>query len=338
MTANSHMIETQQPPAANHRYWKSGILIFLVCMIGLSLLGKFSFYSWQQVLDLYSYGLPFDALYGHPHFFRYLVAYPGLHLANLYGEEWFSVYIVFFMTLSIYLMYYLLREGKSGLIFLSCASVFILHIFMNGRGAISWLGWMLIVYVMFTNTGQKEKIINTPILILALLLCSVSSGTFSVAYITVILFYTYKFFKHFKLLNFDILLRISIPFFISYLYYDLFMSGINRNLDYYRLGSRNIIYNMLEHGFGSFVLEHPLYIAIMLISLLIILSYLFFALDRKPTILEFIVIGVPLAGGIFGYTTMTLAIPSLFLVVFARLGGVDLFGREQLHSLQAMRN
>ena len=60
------------------------------------------------------------------------------------------------------------------------------------------------------------------------------------------------------------------------------------------------------------------------------LSYLFFALEQKPTVLEFIVIGIPLFGGIFGYTTMTLAIPSVFLVVFARFGGVNLLGQKLL--------
>jgi hypothetical protein len=209
---------------------------------------------------------------------------------------------------------------------------------MNGRGAISWFGWMLILYVIFTNSGQKEKLLNTPILILALLLCSVSSGTFSVAYITVILFYSYKFIKFFKFVNLHVLLTILIPIFISYLYYDLFMSGISRNLDYYRIGSRNIIYNMLDHGFGSVVIEHPIYIAISIISILIIFSYLFFALNRKPSVLEFIVIGVPLVGGIFGYTTMTMVIPSIFLVVFARIGGVNLFEADPFTPMKTLRS
>lgn len=306
-------------------------------MSALALLDGFSFFAWQQVVDLYNYHAPFDALYGHPHFFRYLVAYPGLLLSDLYGEEMFSLYIVSFMTLSIYLMYYLLKDTKSLIILFGCVSVFILHIFMNGRGAISWLGWMMILFVIFTNSGQKDKIFNTIILLVALLLCSVSSGTFSVAYASVIFFYVYKFIKYFRFVSIHVLISLLIPIFISYAYYDLFMSGLDRNLNYYRIGSRNIIYNMIEHGFGSIVLEHPIYISVAIALLVIIFSYLFFSLRTKPTILEFIAIGVPLAGGVFGYTTMTLAIPSLFLVVFARIGGVDLVRRQRSPHMKVIR-
>lgn len=326
-----------QQSGAKHRYWRNGILAFLICMSVLSFLGGFSFFAWQQVLDLYNYRVPFDALFEHPHFFRYLVAYPGLLLSDLYGEQMFSVYIVMFMTLSIYLMYYLLRDAKSFVILFSCFSVFVLHVFMNGRGAISWLGWMMILYVIFTNNGQKEKLSNILILLLALLLCSVSSGTFSVAYAAVIFFYIYKFIKYFGSLNIHVLISLLITVFISYTYYGLFMSGLERNLNYYRIGNRNLIYNMLEHGFGSVVLEHPIYISVAITSLVIMSSYLFFSLKTKPTILEFIAIGTPLVGGVFGYTTMTLAIPSIFLVIFARLGGVDLVRRQRPARMNAIR-
>lgn len=336
MASQTYRLSNLPDNGKKHLYWRNGILAFLICMSVMALLGGFSFFAWQQVLDLYNYHVPFDVLFGHPHFFRYLVAYPGLLLSDLYGEQMFSLYIVCFMAMSIYLMYYLLRDAKSSIILFSCTSVFILHIFMNGRGAISWLGWMMILYVIFTNSGQKDKISNTLILLLALLMCSVSSGTFSVAYATIILFYTYKFIKYFRFVNIHVLISLLIPIFISYAYYDLFMSGLDRNLNYYRIGSRNIIYNMLEHGFGSIVLEHPIYISIAIALLVIIFSYLFFSLKTKPTILEFIAIGVPLAGGVFGYTTMTLAIPSFCLVVFARIGGVDLIGRQRSPRMKAI--
>jgi hypothetical protein len=327
-----------QPSSKRHRYWQIFISLFFLVISILSLMGIFSFQSWQQVDDLYGYGLPFSDLSDHPHFFRFLVAFPGLYLSDVYGEEWFSVYIVSFMILSIYFMYFLLRDANSFLIFTSCAAVFLLHMFMNGRGAISWLGWMMVIYTICENFDKDEKLLNVMFLALALLLCSVSSGTFSVAYAAVILLYIYKFYINFKFFNFNLLLILASLIIISYLFYDLFLSGIERNINYYTIGSTDSFYNMMQHGFGSVIIENPIYTIISLILIFVIFSYIYYAMEKKPNVIEFIMIIVPFAGGVFGYTTMTLTVPSVILVVSARAGGTDLLSRGSLNSGKRVRN
>jgi hypothetical protein len=242
------------------------------------------------------------------------------------------------MILSIYLMYFLLRDANFFLIFMSCAAVFLLHMFMNGRGAISWLGWMMVIYTICENFDKDEKLLNVMFLTLALLLCSVSSGTFSVAYVAVILLYFYKFFINFKFFNFNLFLILASLIIISYSFYDLFLSGIERNVNYYTLGSTSIFYNLIQHGFGLIIIENPIYIIISLILIFVIYSYIYYAVEKKPNVIEFILIVVPFAGGVFGYTTMTLAIPSIILVVSARVGGTDLLWRGTLNSGKRVRN
>lgn len=330
-------MEKNSSELKNHKKWIIVIIFLTIFMIGLSFSGKFLFYSWPQVNDIYNYNLPFMDLYDHPHFLRYLVAYPGLYLADFYGEEFFSAYIVMFMSLSIYLMYYLLRDAKSILILCGCLSVFVLHLFMNGRGAISWLGWMLIIYTTFSNKFETQTFSNFFIITLALLLCSVSSGTFSVAFVAVIIFYIHRFFKEMRFFNTKAAFANTAMMFILYFYYDIFISGIYKNMNYYSGGDINVFYRMLEHGAGSILIDYPIYIILLSVFSIILFTYILFSLERMLDIRELIIVVIPLFGGVFGYTTMTLAIPSIFLVVYARIGGIDLLGQENQSSGKAIR-
>ncbi|MBP6379191.1 MAG: hypothetical protein KA312_02110 [Sphingorhabdus sp.] len=288
------------------------ITIFLATMY-FSYIGVIEFNSWSQVDDLHRSNLPLIYLSDHPHFYRYLISMPGLLASEYFGMNAFSVYISLFMFFSIYIMYSILRDRSDFVVFFGCACIFTAHLFMNGRGAISWFGWMIILKFL----SSKETQINIKsifIMLFSLLCCSVSSGTFTVAFLTVILFLAIHFLKN-RNVSSVILLVV-----LLYIYSPLAIEGIERNLAYYSLGNKNPIVNMLEHGFGSIVEYSPIMVALIASLILIISTILLYSVNRKFAYWEFLCVLTPLFGGIFGYTTLTLAVPSIILVGFSRIG------------------
>jgi hypothetical protein len=149
----------------------------------------------------------------------------------------------------------------------------------------------------------------------------VSSGTFTVAFATVIAF-KLKFLVESK--SIKSLIFVSAVYLI---YIDLASEGIERNLSYYSLGTGNPVFNMIEHGFGSVVRENTFAFFSTLSIILVMLTFLLFALRRRVQFWELICIAFPLAGGVFGYTTLTLAIPSVILILSARIEKHDMYPR-----------
>jgi hypothetical protein len=292
-------------------------VIFVVISI-LCVYRIISFESWAQVADLYSYHISFTALFGHPHFFRFLIAYPGLFLSDKLGDQMFSIYIVGFMIGGMYVVCIVLERVEIKYVYLNWVGIFIVHMFMNGRGAISWFGWMIVIFIMFKTSESKESLMRTAIILIALLCCSVSSGTFSVAFCSVVIFYFYK----------AIITRNAYTIFVLVLtiltYKDLFFIGIERNVQYFTIGSSNIIFNMSQHGVGYYLIDNAGAISLTLSLIMIPMTYLVFYLKNKPKFVEVLAIVMPIAGGAFGYTTLTLVLPSLFLTIFARARGGDI--------------
>jgi hypothetical protein len=191
---------------------------------------------------------------------------------------------------------------------------------MNGRGAISWFGWMIILSVI-SNDKRDIDFKEIIFLLFALLCCSVSSGTFTVAFFVVVAYLSYLIFIKMKLKH------IAYAVILLYTYTDLAMEGINRNISYYSLGTGNPIVNMLEHGFGSFVRQYSISISIIIALLFVIITVLLFSMKRKITYWEYTIILFPIFGGVFGYTTLTLLLPSVVLIVSRRIGASE--GRKR---------
>jgi hypothetical protein len=287
------------------------ILSILGLTIFLNIFGLLQFESWSQVEDLYEYNSSLSALVDHPHFYRYIIALPGLILKHEYVEIGFSIYISIFMLSSMLLMYLSSKRSLGFVIVLSCSIMFFIHLFMNGRGAISWLGWMIILNII-SKEDQNITFFVFLKFMFALLCCSVSSGTFTIAFSTVI-FYIFKIIFDTKSVKTAIFLGA-----IFIIYKNIAAEGIERNLSYYSLGTDNPLFNMIEHGFGTIFREYA-FLIISLLSLIVILStFIVFSLRRKIRYWELICVSFPLAGGVFGYTTLTLAIPSIILILSAR--------------------
>jgi hypothetical protein len=291
------------------------IVLLYLPFIGLVLSGVITFIAWQQVEDLHYARVELEVLYGHPHFFRYLIARPGLLLSDVMGPVGFSFYVANFAAMSILLMYLMLRGRNWLLILLACTSIFLVQLFMNGRGAISWFGWMAILWLIF-EPDKLRWYLRLPLLFFALLCTSVSSGTFSVAYFTVIGYYLHRLPKQ------GIWSTAIVIGALIYTYWGLFMEGLQRNLSYYTLGTRNPVVNMLRHGFGEIVLDNPVVFVVAVVVLFLAIGTLTLALRVKPQMRELLVLLFPLGGGTFGHTTLSLLLPSVIVVVSRRAAGL----------------
>ena len=290
------------------------VLVYAMVM-AIAYFGVLKFLSWPQVEDLHYSRLDLVLLRDHPHFWRYLIARPGLQLSDRIGDLGFSLYVSNFAVGSLFLMYYLLRGRPLLIIVGAVFSIFVVQFFMNGRGAISWFGWMAILAIMF-HPKLVSLPVRIPVLLFALLCCSVSSGTFSVAYISV-LAYTASRMRHGEIWK-----NVFVISLILIAYNDLFLEGLVRNLSYYTLGTRNPVVNMLRHGAGAIILNYPVLFVLVIPIFMAIGLWAFLFLRRKPEPREIIALVVPVAGGVFGYTTLTLLLPSLITVLARRAGGL----------------
>lgn len=293
-----------------------GFGMLYALFMGAILSGLVTFTSWPQVDLLHNARVDLDLLYSHPHFFRYLIARPGLMLADQVGDIGFSVYVAHFAFGSLSLMYYLVRDKPVALRFLCVFTIFGVQLLMNGRGTISWFGWMVVLVYLFEVRSPKP-LSHLPVLLVALLCTSVSSGTFSVAFVTLLVYLTSRAVSSDTSKN---LITVAV---IAVLYTGLFLEGLERNIDFYALGTRNPLLNMLRHGVGDIVLNHPVLILGALCFLMLGGLIAWYQLRRKPEIRELLVLAVPLAGGAFGITTLTLFLPSLLTVVPRRLFDLD---------------
>jgi hypothetical protein len=290
------------------------ISILLTSLLFIFLLNFYKlldFSPWPQVEDLHLSNARLVDLFEHPHFYRYIISMPGLIARDYFFEIGFSLYISLFMLFSILLMYFKIKYKHMFVIALACSTIFIGHLFMNGRGAISWLGWMIVLYIVSENKNMIG-IKKTLFIIFALLCCSVSSGTFTVSFFVILTFFLKEFFYNKNL-------RAIIAFFLVYiLYIDLALEGIERNLRYYSLGTGNPILNMIDHGFGELAKQNSIQISLFLSLLFISATFFIFSMKSKIKFWEGVCLIYPLAGGVFGYTTLTLMIPSIILILSSR--------------------
>lgn len=289
-------------------FFTIALLLFI-----LNFTGILNFNSWPQIEEVHSSNLDLIDLRDHPHFYRYLISIPGLLARDYISEFGFSLYISLFMICSVAIIYRKLQGSSKLIVVLSCLAIFAAHLFMNGRGAISWLGWMIIL-AFISNDIIKIGFGKLIIIIFALLCTSVSSGTFTVAFFVVVTVLLREAFQKRSLAIFSYL---TIIYFI---YRDLTIEGFNRNLSYYSLGTGNPIINMLDHGIGVFFRQNLIQFSILISIIFVFLTFIIFSLKTRLKFWEAICVLYPLAGGIFGYTTLTLIIPSLILVLSSRFG------------------
>lgn len=300
---------------------RTSTLIVLSLLAVLTLSGIKEFSAWPQVLELWQGHATPASLIGHPHLFRYLVAYPGLLLEDAYPALGFSLYCCLFMVLNASVWSAIVR--KTQLVspsYLTWGVFLLAHLFMNGRGVIAWSSWLLAVSLCI-DLSRATVPVKWPVVrgVVACFLGAVSTGVFVVVLFSIFVFFLDRWRAGgVKLKNFRGLLVLLMLVPCSYVFVSYFFVAVEKNLDFYGGGLHGLI-QMLGHGMGKIFLAGEnldagaglgLVLALLLalaipIGCLAALLFLFGPPIRP--IRKLLVISI--AGGLFGFTVLTLAIP-----------------------------
>lgn len=277
------------------------------------------FDTWEQVSILWESDVSPLQLLGHPHMFRYMVAYPGFLLQAAWPDIGFSIYISFFFALNIVLLRKISRLAIGKSPSWVTYTVFIAaHLMMNGRGAIAWTSWLLCIWVCFNVTPQRARLGGQVVwMAIACLLSAVSTGVF----VVVVLAFGFLIVRHWHRKNqSNWILRlpaiaVGVP--LAYVVLDHFLVAIEKNIEFYGGGIEGA-FNMLEHGIGVLFLEVNLFAAFLLavVALIGLLAALLLINQRKISKLNYLFV-LAVAGGLFGFTVLTLSIPPFLLLIQA---------------------
>lgn len=275
------------------------------------------FGPWDQVTDLWDAGVSplLLAITGHPHFFRYLTAYPGFLLEERFAEIGFSLYIAVFAAFNVTLWrrVSLLAAGQSPalmawIVFLTA------HFFMNGRGVIAWTGWLLCVSLCLRRSQDDTGGIRQ--LFLAALACwlaAVSTGVFIVVVVSFVVFhvqYRVRVRQHAMRRLLVIALAAPVLVYVA----DYLLLAVRKNVDFFGGGLDGVI-NMLAHGAGRVLFGSGLMAVLIVATAAFVLLFLVMMVKmrKRPfTPLEKL-IAFAAAGGLFGITVLTLAVPLALL-------------------------
>lgn len=173
-----------------------GPLLILMFSI-LILLGEKQFYVWEQIISI-AHVNPLELiLMGHPHALRFLVVWPAIAITKLFDLNLTTVFSLY-VLLALYLLCITLARC---LIILRHASpeaaaryttLFMLFwlpfsLLMNGRMVFGFLGISILILAQLRWIHSSEASVRKHatffmLHFLGLLLCSVSSGVFTVAF------------------------------------------------------------------------------------------------------------------------------------------------------------
>lgn len=289
-------------------------LLILLLLLALTLSGVKEFAAWPQVLDLWEQQATPASLASHPHLFRYMVAYPGLLLDDAYPVLGFSLYCCFFLLLNASVWSAIVRKTHLSAPSLLTWGIFLMaHLFMNGRGVIAWSAWLLCVSLCI-DLSRAAVPVKWPLIrgTVACFLGAVSTGVFVIVLFSIFVFFLERWKAggvRLRNLRGLIVLLMLVP--CAYVFTSYFIVAVEKNLDFYGGGMQGFIH-MLEHGMGKVFFAGG-GLGIVLVALAAPLGALgalifFFGPPIRP-VRKLMIISV--AGGLFGFTVLTLAIPLL---------------------------
>jgi hypothetical protein len=290
-------------------------ILMLLFTLSLSALGLKSFSAWPQVQELWESDLPPILFAGHPHFSRFLVTIPGFLLEQSLPDFGFSIYLSIFSACSAGLFNKISHQvkGCSPSLF-SWLAFCVIQLLMNGRGTIAWAAWLLCASICLswatTKIATRSQLTLAAI---ALFLSTVSTGVFLVT-LTASLYFLFSEVKHIEVsrsLKFVALFFLAPP--LLYAVTDFAIVAISKNIDYFGGGLAGLA-GMLEHGAGRIFYQNSelaLFAGLLISPVLpALLLKIFFG--KKIAAISALLLTAT-AGGAFGFTVLTLAIP-IFLI------------------------
>lgn len=288
-------------------------------------MGFVEFEIWPQVLELWEREPDITDLILHPHGLRYALVLPIFLLSDLTG---FSANWLFSQLVALLIIFIavnvadtarmLLHSRKSwGLLITVSAFFMVLSGFMHGRIAFALMGMALLLHTM---VAWDHRLLGSSALtarvLLAFFLASVSSGTFIIIIIT---FYGWWCCRILRSLGQG---RLSVRDWRVFLLFGMAMlmmlplldELMMKNLDFYG-GGFDGLWDMLTHGTG--IIFHIADQAVVVLSLVIFALFIVFAVVLGAC---FPIMRLPgyatvisLVGGMFGYSTLVMAIPPVMM-------------------------
>jgi len=322
-------MQTRGPRLTLSRQYAMPVAV-LVLFNGLHLAGLKTFDPWPQVIRLWGSGIDMFEYIHHFHFYRLMVASPGLRLEDAWPLHGFSAYVSVYLAISTlyFAKIHALVSGRRPQIW--AWSLFLaLFLLMNGRGAIGWAGWLLCVHACLSvAAGLRPGLAMHTVLqcILGLTLTVVSSGIFVC---TLALFGYFIFVKAatrrtwtLRRLSAARLAGLVLVFVLlpvaAYFVFDHLVDTVTKVMLFYGHGLEGLI-GVATHGIAAQIdkitLVHVFAAGVMLFLFILFLLSGFPERIGKDVV---VIILIALGGGVFGLTILTLAFP-LIIIAMAKL-------------------
>lgn len=294
--------------------WKRLAILAAIAFPVLMLvaIGILDFQSWPQVDDLWAFRFTLDQVRDHPHFYRYLVIYPGFLASEWGGPVMVSLYIGLFCAVGLFIVRQLTLRFGLFVMSVSMAIYAAPHFFMNGRGAISWAAWALGILVLLRAEQEGWRWKHAPLAAAAMLGSATTTGVFAVVFGS---FFASQFVGLFRANPWRTLLILIVP--VGY-FAQFFYVALDKNLTYFEGGTNWALINMLDHGWGRLVEQSRVYAGAAVFAG-ILLPFFVYYLRKRLSLHETIVVVAPVVGGAFGFTTLTLIVPSIATVLVPKL-------------------
>lgn len=307
---------------------------YSVVMATLVLIGIKDFTIWEQVVYYWRLDVSLFALLGSAssHALRYAIVYPVFVVSDWLGVHYnliFSYAMIAGFTFTLFLVASSAERvtGQRRLgnlpALVMALPIFALFMAMNGRGGVAFLGYALVLKVLLDmHYTHRFRLGTAAGLTMGVLLCSVSSGTFTSAILAILVAVGYEVVDYLARRNWRYVSKAMLVLLIATAVLLVAMSGfiaagVVKNLQYYGGGLEGAV-NMLNHGPGRVIM--PLVTAVGVVPLLVggALAGLggLVVLSRLPMPFLILLIASAVAIGIFGYFTLALALVPLILYGF----------------------
>lgn len=303
-------------------------LIFIIYFI-LILLEVKKFIIWGQITNvlvpnemLNNYEIITNLIEtNHPHILRILLIVPFYAISEYISidlELFFSITLMMF----IFILYYLHLKILNSIV--SRKKLFFILLFflglsflMHGRIMFSILGNTILLFLLYKSFYSSYKIGKFKFLVLfiiALWFVSVSSGTFIVFLLTILIFYTIQALIKLPYISKELLFSFSMfLLLILLLISPIIMVFVEKNLNYYD----DSIVNMLSHGAGRYLIDY-FYIVLPLLMLFILFLPIFLRYLKKYRILILpaSMIISSLVVGLFGFSSLVSGISAYIVFIY----------------------
>lgn len=279
----------------------------------LSLSGLKRFEPWEQVLDLWEANVSplVLAVTGHPHFFRFLTAYPGFLLEESYPDLGFSLFISLFMACNAVLWrklsFFARGEGPGSM---AWTVFFAAHVFMNGRGVIAWTAWLICAGLCLRQArGASWDLRSLLLAFLSCWLAAVSTGVFIVVVAAFVLFQLqFRRKRRMHPARKLVLLAFAAPalFYVG----QYLLLSVQKNVEFFG-GGLTGVYHMLAHGLGRVLFGSELLAIVIVAGAAFALLFLWVLIKLRGTPFSPMeqLLAFTAFGGLFGLTVFTLAVP-----------------------------